>query len=123
MLGIGDVAPAGKLLRFLSMLAAALSVSLSHHRAVCAARFADAPRGENDVDRGEAVLDAVRVMLDPARVHEKARLRGAPHFRGGPDRLLRDAGDVRGVARRPLPDVLRERVEAGGVLLDEFMID
>src|ERR1051326_1616452 len=121
--GVHDVAPAGELVALLPVLAAALAVALADDGAVRAVRPADAPRGENDVDRGEAVLHAVRVVLDAARVHEEARLRRPPQLRRRADRLLRDAGDLGGALRRPLLHVLGDRVEADGVLLDEVVIE
>ena len=120
MCRIGDVAPAGKLLRLLTVLPPPLPVALTDDSSVRAARFSDAAGREDDVDGGEAILDAVRMVLDAARVHEEARFRGAPKFRRRANALLRDTRDFRRAARRPLLDVL---VEADGVLLDELVIE
>src|SRR5581483_11384333 len=90
-----DVAHAGQLFRLLSVLAPALAVALAGDCAVRTTRTADAARREHEIDRGEAVLHAVRVMLDAARVHEKARLRFAPQLGGGANRFLGDARRLR----------------------------
>src|SRR5262245_51305083 len=82
MLRIADIAPARQLVAFLPVLAASLPVGLARDRPVTAFRFADAARGEHQVDRTERVLDTVRMMLDAARVKQKTGLRGAPPFSG-----------------------------------------
>ena len=73
MFRLGDVASAGELIALLTVLASALTVALAGDRRIAAAGPADAPRSENHVDRPEDVLDAVAVMLDAARVQQKAR--------------------------------------------------
>src|ERR1019366_2490471 len=117
------IAPSGKLVALLSVLASALSVALPDDGSITAIRLSDAAGGEHDVDRGEAVLDAVRMVLDSSRVHEETRLGRSPQFRRRANRLLGDPGHLGRAARRPLRDMLRDRFEAGGVLLDEIVID
>ena len=54
MLGVLDVAAAGELVALLAVLAAALAVALAGDRRVAAARPADPPRRQHDVDRRQA---------------------------------------------------------------------
>ena len=102
--GFARSRPPGKLVALLAVLAPALAVPLAGDGRVAAALAADAPRGEHDVDRPQAVLDAVAVVLDAAGVEQEARLRRAPPFRGLADRPLRDARHLRGAGGRPLGD-------------------
>ena len=106
VLGVGDVAPAGKLIALLPVLAAALAVGLADDRAVAALGLADAAGREHEVDRAERVLHAVGVVLDAARVEEEAGLGRAPPLGRLADRALGHAGDFRGLRERPLLAVL-----------------
>lgn len=63
------------------------------------------------------------MVLDAAGVHEETRLRGAPQFCRGANRFFGDSRHLRGAARSPLLNVLRDRLEADGVLFDEVVID
>src|SRR5262249_21661533 len=81
VIGVADVAPAGQLIAFLTVLTAALTVSLSDDRPVAALRFADPPRREDEVDGAERILHAVRMVLDPACMKQKAGLFRAPPLR------------------------------------------
>ena len=76
----------GKLVAFLSMLAATLSIGLAGDRRVAAVFAADASRGQHDVDRAEHVLHAMAVMFDAAGVHQKTGFRRSPPFGGLADR-------------------------------------
>jgi hypothetical protein len=78
---VGDIAPAGQLVALLPVLAAALAVGLAGDGAVAAPLAPDTPGGQHHVDRAEHVLHAVRMVLDPAGVHEEAGLGRAPPFR------------------------------------------
>src|SRR5678816_116646 len=112
MFGIADVAPARKLIAFLPMFAAALAVGLTDDRAVAALRFADPAAGEHEIDRAQRILNAVGVMLDAARMEEKAGVRGAPPLSSLPDRSLGDAAHLRGSRRRPLRTVTSHDIES-----------
>src|SRR5690606_38856917 len=59
VLGVGEVAPAGKLVALLPVLASALPVGLARDGAVAAVLPPDAPGGEHDVDGAHHVLYAV----------------------------------------------------------------
>src|SRR5699024_6944780 len=117
VLGVGEVAPARKLIALLPVLAPALAVGLSRDRRVAAVGTTDAPGGQYDVDGAQDVLDAVAVMLEPARMTEEARLRRAPPFGCLVDRLHRDAGHLGRALGRPLAHVRGDVVESDGVLL------
>ena len=98
---------ARELVALLAVLAPALAVALAGDGRVAAALAADASRGEHDVDRAQAVLDAVGVVLDAARVQEEARLRGAPPLRGLADGPLGDAGHLARCGRGSTRSTLR----------------
>src|SRR5690606_38544183 len=92
------------------------------HR-VAASFAADAPGRKDEIERRETVLDALRVMLDAARVEEEARPRGSPDLGGTDDELRGNAGDLRGVLRRVLPHRLFDGVPPMCALGDEGAID
>ncbi len=123
MLGIGDVAAAGKLIALLSLLARALAVSLAGDHGIAAAFAADAPAGHDQVDRGDAVIHALGVVLDAAGMQQETGWRRAPHLGGADDHLRRHAGNPGGILRRVLLHRLGKRLEAGGVLRDEVAVD
>ena len=123
MLRVADVPQARQLIAFLAVLPTALAVGLADDGAVAALRTADPAGGEHEVDGAERVLHAVGVMLDAARVEEKARPGGAPHLGGLLDRAPGHAGDFRGPGERPLAAVVRDLFESDGVLGDEGVID
>ena len=77
VLGIEHRALTGQLVCLLPVLAPALAVALAGDRSVAAPRRADLAGGEDKVDVGEDVVDAVGVVLDAARVHDHACLRAA----------------------------------------------
>src|SRR5262245_6657640 len=123
MFGIADVAPSGKLVALLPVLAPALAIRLSDDGAVAAFRFADTPRCEDEVDGAERVLYAVRVVLDSACMEQEAALRCPPPFGRLPNRPFGHAGDVRAFGRRPLPAILRYLIEPDRVRVDEIVIE
>ncbi len=123
MLRVGDVAAAGELIALLAVLASALAVALAGDGGVAAAGPPDAAGGEDHVDRTEDVLYAVAVVLDAARVQQKAAPRRAPPLRRLPDRALGDARHFRRAPRRPVADVLGDLVETDGVFRDEIVIE
>src|SRR5207302_4625522 len=106
VLRVADVAGAGELVALLAVLPAALAVALPGDGRIAAIGPADASGGEDDVDGAQAVLHAVRVVLDAAGVQQEARPGRAPQLRRLADRLLGDAGHLGRAPRRPLLDVL-----------------
>src|SRR3954471_12152117 len=80
-----EIARPGQLIALLTLLARALAVALPRDHRVAAALAADASGGDDEVDRRHAVLDALGVVLDPARVQQEAGLGRAPHFGGAHD--------------------------------------
>ena len=81
VLGVLDVAGAGELIALLPLLSPALTVALAGDHRVSTPLAPDPAAGQDEVDRGHAVLDALRVVLDPAGVEQDARLRGPPELR------------------------------------------
>ena len=71
----------GQLVALLALLARALAVALAGDHRVAAAFAADAAGGEHQVDGGHAVLDALGVVLDAARVQQEAGLGAGPTSR------------------------------------------
>ena len=61
--GIVDSAVAGQLIGLLPVLASALAVALAGHAAVAAGRSPDLAERQREVDVGERVVDAVRLLL------------------------------------------------------------
>src|SRR5262249_23421106 len=123
MFRVPEIPHSWELVALLAVLAPALAVRLAGDRRVAAALRADPPRGQDDVDRAEAVLDAVAVVLDAPGVEQDARLRGPPPLGGLLDGALRDARDLRGAGGRPLGHRARHLVEADRVSLDERAIE
>src|SRR6185369_12857365 len=68
VLRIRDLTLAGKLVRFLTVLAAALSIALSGDGAVAAPGFTDIAGRQHEIDVRENVVHAVRVMFDTTRM-------------------------------------------------------
>ena len=60
---IVDAPVSGKLVRFLAVLPAALTVALTGERAESAERRSDLPKRQRDVEIGECVVDALRMLL------------------------------------------------------------
>src|SRR6516165_383667 len=112
MLRVADITPTGKLVAFLPVLAPALAVRLPGDRPVPALGFSDPARGQDEVDRAECVLHAVRVVFDPPRMKEKARLCRPPPFGGLTNGALGHAGHLRRSRGRPLAAVRRHVLES-----------
>ena len=110
----------GQLIALLPVLAAALAVALAGDHHAARALAADVAGGQAEVDHRQAVLDALRLMLDAARVQRHRAVGLAEPARRLLDRLGRHAGDL---ARRARGSHAlhrrRDRVEAGGVRVDE----
>src|SRR5262249_30032361 len=85
VLGVLDVARAGKLVALLALLAPALAIALAGDHRVAATGSADPPGRDDGVDRRHAVFDALRMVLDAAGVKEKARPRRPPELGGAND--------------------------------------
>src|SRR5712664_2652490 len=78
---IVDAPVPGELVRLLPVLAAALSVALSGETAVTGEGLARLAQGERDVDEGERVGDALRLLLGPAAGKHHRAARAAQHPR------------------------------------------
>ena len=102
VLGIRDIASTGQLIALLSLLARALAVALAGDHRVAAAFAADTSAGDHQVDGRDAVIHALGVVLDAARMQQEAGRRRAPHLGGADDHLRRHAGNLRRVLRRVL---------------------
>ena len=72
----------GKLIALLAVLAAALAVALAGDHHAAGALAAEVAGGEEQVDHREAVLDALRVVLDAARVEPHRAVGAADPVRG-----------------------------------------
>src|ERR1017187_5518507 len=103
MLRVRDVACAGQLITLLSLLAGTLSVALAGNHCVAAAFAADTSAGNHQIDGRDTVVHTFRVVLDAARMQQKAGGSGSPHFGGANDHLWRNPSDLGGVFRRVLP--------------------
>src|SRR5689334_20675492 len=68
MLRIFNIAPARKLVTFLSLLATALAVTLAGDHRVAASFATDSSRGHHQIDRRHAVQHAFGVVLNATRV-------------------------------------------------------
>ena len=88
--GIGDRALAGELVALLAVLAAALAVALAGDHDAARALAADVAGGQAQVDHGEAVLDALRLVLDAAGV-QRHRAVGLARTSAPPSRWRRAA--------------------------------
>ena len=94
MLGIVDGACTRQLLGLLPVLTSALPVALARDRSVTAARIAYLARRENNIYVREDVIDAIRMMLDAAGVHDHARLGPTVKQAGLYDLFRRNAGEL-----------------------------
>src|SRR5215204_6222886 len=128
MFRIQDRTLAGKLIRFLTMLASALAVTLAGDRAVTAAGRAYVACSQNQVDVGEDVIDTVRVMFNAASMHQYGCFRAAVESSSVDDFLCGHTaelcGDIRRIARsqfaRCFP-VVSARIDES--LIDEILFD
>src|SRR4029079_11368121 len=107
----------------LPLLACTLAVSLAGDHRVAAALAADAAGRGDQVERGQAVLDPFGMMLDAARVEQKARLRRAPHLGRAHDHRCGNARNGRRMLRCvPLYDPF-DRIPSRGMRGDELAVD
>src|ERR1017187_9951327 len=102
MLRVRDVTGAGQLITLLSLLAGTLSVALAGNHCVAAAFPADTSAGNHQVDCRDTVVHTFGVVLDAARMQQKAGRSGSPHFGGANNHLRRNPSDLSGVFRRVL---------------------
>ena len=80
MLGIGEIAAAGKLVALLAVLAPALAVGLAGDGGVAALGKADPPGGQHNIDRAHHVLHVDGVVFEATSVQQKVN---RPGFTGG----------------------------------------
>src|SRR5690606_4261794 len=123
MLRIVEIPSARQLIALLAVLTSALPIGLTRNGRIAAVRSPDATRGKYEVDRAQDVHHAMRVVLEPTRMHQEAALGRAPQLGGPADRLLRDTGDLGGPLGHPLAHLLRNGIETDRVLLDEGVIE
>src|SRR5215207_7134470 len=100
MFGIRDRTLSGKLIRFLTMLASALTVALAGDRSVATTGCADLARCQYKIDVSQHVVDAVGVMFDAASVHHHAGLCAPVQPSSVHDLLCRHTADLRRNVRR-----------------------
>src|SRR5262249_42741524 len=122
MFGIREVSSTGQLIALLAVLTTTLAIGLSRDSRIPAAFASDTSRCQHDIDGAETVLDAVTVMLDAARVHEKTGFCSTPPFGRLSNRFFGNTGYFRGVCRCPLLHARCELFEAGCVIANELMI-
>ena len=118
-----DVAAAGQLVAPLAVLAAALAVPLPGDGSVSAAGLSDASAGQDKIDVGEAVFDALGVVLDSAGMQQHRCFRQSPDFRRADDACGGDARDRLGMLRRVTLHELAHQVEVQRVFRDKTLID
>src|SRR5262245_15832742 len=123
VLRVFDVAPARKLVAFLALLAPALPVALPGDHRIARPFPADPAGGDHELDRGHAVFHALRMVLNPARMQQKARARRPPELGGFDDEPSGYAGDLRRIVGRVSLDDFAEGLKARRVLGDEGPID
>ena len=92
----------GQLVGFLPVLASALPVALPGDHHAARALAAEVAGREIQVEHREAVLDALGMMLDAARVEAHRAIGLADPVRRLLDIARRDAGDPRGAIGRPV---------------------
>ena len=126
--GIVDLPVAGKLVRLLAVLAPSLSVPLAGDRAVAAEGLAHLPERQRDVDVGERVVDALRLLLGtPAGQHDDA-FRCAQRARGIDESRLSHTGQpfdaLRPIRRGELPHLVESFGPAGDIAgVDQVIAD
>src|SRR5579884_2039190 len=122
MLRVLDVAVAGKLIALVAVLAPALTVALAGNRSIAAAGPPDASSRQHQVNAGEDIFHALRMVFDAARMEQEAGLCRPPHLGG--------LYNERGVHARELPRDLRrvlrhrllDRLKAGRVVVNELLV-
>ena len=92
--GIVEPAVAGELVGLLAVLAAALAVALPGDGAEAAERPSRQPRRESDVQIGERVGDAARLLFGTARGEDHRARRLAQQMRRFDDGAFGNAGDL-----------------------------
>ena len=121
--GIVDPAIAGQLVGLLPVLTTALPVALPGDAAVATAGAADLSQRQREIDEGEGVVDAARLLFRPPAGEDHRRGRLAEDVRGGDQivlghsRHLRDACRIVGMHQRT--DVF----ESFGACRDVALVD
>src|SRR5688572_3418330 len=114
------MALAGELIAFLAVFPAALAISLSRDHVRARPFAADVAGGEAKVDQAEAVLHAMRMMLQPPSVEGH----GSPGFSEPVCRFLYslgwDSGDFTNAVRVPCLYRPGHLIKSGGVLRNKI---
>ena len=121
-LRIEQRALARQLIAFLAVLAAALTIALAGDHGAAAAFAPEVTGGQRQIDQRRAVLDALGLMLQAARVHGDRTVGLGKHVRGFLDRFRRNSGHLRHRPRIVARHGRFNRLEAGGVFLDETVV-
>jgi hypothetical protein len=123
MLGVFDVPVAWELVALVAVLASALAIALTGNRSVAAIWLANAAGGEHQINAGAHVLHSLGLVLDTARMHEKACLRLAPPFGSEHNFLFRNTRGSLGPVQLVVLDSRCGFLETGTVIVDELVIE
>ena len=80
MFRVLDIAVARKLIAFMTVLAATLTIALPGNSSVATKWLPDPACGQHQIDARRHVFDTLAVMLDATRMKQEARLCFAPPF-------------------------------------------
>src|SRR5215813_3918633 len=105
------------------MLSATLTVRLAGDRCVAASFASNSSRCQDHIDCAEAVLHAVTVVFNAARVEQETGFRLAPPFCRPPNCAFRDAGDFSRLLWVPCADMFSQGFESHRVLIDEVVVE
>src|SRR6185369_1679792 len=105
------------------MLPSPLPVRLTGNRRIAAGLASDPAGSEHDIDRSQAVLYAMAVVLDAAGMHEKAGLCGPPPFRGLSNYAFGNSRYLRRSLWNPLSHGGADIVEANRMLANEVVVE
>src|SRR5262245_35329930 len=100
MFRVRDQTLSGKLVRFLTVLASALTVALACDCPVTTTRRPDLAGSEHEIDVRQHVVDAVSVMFDTASMHHHRGLRSSIESGCFDDLFCRHTADLRSDVRR-----------------------
>src|SRR6185436_18341689 len=85
--------------------------------------FTDASCGQNQVDIREAILDALHLVFDTARMEQHRSFRWSPDFRGTDDADRWNTGNLFGNRRCVSFHQIAHAIEIDGVFGDELFVD
>src|SRR5579859_162488 len=122
ILGVFDLALAGKLRGFLAHLAPALAVTLAGERHVTGARASHVTSRQRQVHTSDAVIYTLALMLQPARRVDHRGFGAAEEPRRRDYRFRLEAADLRYALRRILQRQLLRRFPAVRAGADEVFI-